>query len=286
MPRSALILVMFFAAIGCDRRPSGQAPVAQDSNAITVPAPAAATKDAVVLPDIGERHGWLAVSAGNVNAFDRSVPDTANIFALELFPADSAARAIAAGDTLRIVTPYQSIAAAVRQVGDRERGNRSSVVSVRVHAPGLAFGIDHPMAWVLPAGAPPVQGVRVSMHSPGDTARLWSADGHRLFILAHPQIAEVVAWPAGGPPTPILSVKADPAADRANGFERDSVLNYSGPDVRVPQVLEGYRFGQRGPWIFVVVVYGYECMNYRLVEIAGASARLLEDDLHYYSCVM
>jgi hypothetical protein len=50
--------------------------------------------------------------------------------------------------------------------------------------------------------------------------------------------------------------------------------------------LEAYRFGQRGPWIFVVVVYGYECMNYRLIEISGTSARVLEDDLHYYSCVM
>ena len=281
-----LIAALAVTIAACDRNSSdrGTATTSQPDSVTAAPVDSA-SPNVGALPLTGIAHGWLAASIGNVNAFDRSVPESAQIFEAELFPADSAAKSIKQGDTLRIVTSFQTMSVPVTEIVQREQGNGVEVVTLRVHAPGLALGVDHAMAWVTRNVAPPVAGVVLSSVSRGDTARIWMGDAVRFYMLENPIIAEIVAVPPGGAATPIVSVKSNPEGDRANGFERDSVLDYRGPDPRIPDVLEGFRFGERGPWLFVVLVYGYECMNYRLVEVVEGSARLLEEPLHYYSCV-
>jgi hypothetical protein len=188
-----------------------------------------------------------------------------------LFNGGDASARVVAGDSM--TTPHRG-------------GNFLSPVDVEL-APPPPDSNQLGGMWLLPH---PVAGAMVL--SPrkrvwGDTAITWTTDNVVLILRRTSRTAAVLqARTASGKLVTIDDFGINPTADSSMGVDPDSVLRLSDGEWRIPRVGNVFRLGPAGPWVFVLFVSGYECLNHRLLRVDATSARMLTTEEHYYECTV
>jgi hypothetical protein len=298
-----LSCVILFASIGCQGvaehgarnqppRPATDLPNSAPSPAAVVASPPGidsppAPPDSLLpAPSYKGVPGWLVVGPQWFRADDTlkdkqsdSVTSVAER-GIEIFPADSAWKKLAAGMQLTYIsdrgarTTFHSAGGAM---------SHEDATVLRVRDPNLSIGAG----WLVPAGAAAsvsVIPVRDSTSADGET-RTWTAGAYRIRAhAARDQKVEIFAEVNG------LSVKrirrgtaTDPFPDSSVGVKRHGRLDLQ-DEANVPRFFDGvYQFGPDGPAVLMFYDVAYECSDLRVI-VFGRSGIEWVDEPHWVSC--